>query len=237
MNSTPLESLDLNCNARDIEDYFEHFEIWWLTRSKPDKEEKSAFFLNAAGTNAYTLIKNLAYPSPPVSVPYDDLKSLFLQHGIREFILDLLTQAAKCDFGDLLNMQLKNRLIAGISDTVLQNELLKLSNPTFKDVRVYCEQYQDIRAVTSSIPSIIEPTAMFSSLKTKSTKAHATTGHFKPVTQSTSHNVTYSDKSYGNCAPCSKRYSRFSCRFRYASCHKCGKTGHIQSVAVPKPVV
>ncbi|VDP89104.1 unnamed protein product, partial [Echinostoma caproni] len=80
MNSTPLEFLDLNCSARDIEDYFDRFEIWWLTRSKPDEEKKSAFLLNAAGKNAYTLIKNLAYPSPPVSVPYDDLKSLLLQH-------------------------------------------------------------------------------------------------------------------------------------------------------------
>uniref|UniRef100_A0A183A0T2 Retrotrans_gag domain-containing protein n=1 Tax=Echinostoma caproni TaxID=27848 RepID=A0A183A0T2_9TREM len=167
-----------------------------LTRSNPDEEKKSAFFLNAAGKNAYKLIKNLAYPSLPVSVPYDDLKSLLLQHvkptnfeaserakfhsmvrnpnqGIPEFILDLLTQAAKCDFGDLLDMQLKDRLIAGINNTVLQNELLKLSNPTFKDVRAYCEQYQDIRAATSSMPSTIGSTAMFNSLKTKSTKAHA----------------------------------------------------------------
>ncbi|VDP94571.1 unnamed protein product, partial [Echinostoma caproni] len=53
--------------------------------------------------------------------------------GIREFILDLITQAAKGDFGDLLDVQLKDRLIAGINNAVLQNELLKLSNPTFKD--------------------------------------------------------------------------------------------------------
>ncbi|VDP89957.1 unnamed protein product, partial [Echinostoma caproni] len=253
MNSTPLEFLDLNCSARDIEDYFERFEIWWLTHSKSDEDRKSAFFLNAAGKNAYTLIKNVAYPSPPVSVPYDDLKALLLQHvkptnfeaserakfhsmvsnsnpGIREFILDLLTQAAKCDFADLLDMQLKDRLIAGIKNTVLQNELLKLFNPTFKDVLAYCEQHQDIRATTSSMPSTIESTAMFNSLKAESTKAHATAERFKPVTQSNSHNVTYSDKSYGNCASCGKRHSRFTCRFRYASCHKCGKTGHIQSV-------
>ncbi|VDP86545.1 unnamed protein product [Echinostoma caproni] len=80
------------------------------------------------------------------------------------------------------------------------------------------------------MPSTIESTAMFNSLKTKSTKAHATAGRFKPVTQSNSHNVTYSDKSYGNCASCGKRHSRFTCRLRYALCHKCGKTGHIQPV-------
>ncbi|VDP87889.1 unnamed protein product, partial [Echinostoma caproni] len=108
--------------------------------------------------------------------------------GIREFILDLLTQAAKCDFGDLLDIQLKDRLIAGINNTVLQNETLKLSNPTFKDVLAYCEQYQDSRAATSSMPSTIECTAMFNSLKTKFTKAHATARRFKPVTQSNSHN-------------------------------------------------
>ncbi|VDP87475.1 unnamed protein product [Echinostoma caproni] len=89
--------------------------------------------------------------------------------GIREFILNLLIQAPKCDFGDLLDMQLRDRLIAGINNSVLQNELLKLSNPTFKDVQAHCEQDQDIRAATSSMPSTIESKAMFSSLKTKST--------------------------------------------------------------------
>ncbi|VDP23976.1 unnamed protein product [Echinostoma caproni] len=43
----------LNCSAHDIEDYFERFEIGWLTvtvtRSKPNEEKKSAFFLKAAG--------------------------------------------------------------------------------------------------------------------------------------------------------------------------------------------
>ncbi|VDP92285.1 unnamed protein product [Echinostoma caproni] len=160
MNSTPLEFLDLNCSARDIEDYFERFEIWWLTRSKPDEGKKSAFFLNAARKNAHILIKNLDYPSPPVSLPYEDLKSLFLHvkstnfeasmvrnpnQGIRKFIYDFLIQAVKCDFGNLLDMQLRDRLISGINNTVLQNELLKLSNPTFNDVPAHCEQYQDIR--------------------------------------------------------------------------------------------
>ncbi|VDP91401.1 unnamed protein product [Echinostoma caproni] len=84
--------------------------------------------------------------------------------GIREFILDLLTQAAKCDFGDLLDMQLKNRLIAGINNTVLQNELLKLSSPTFKYGRAYCEQYQDIRAATCRLPSNLQPCSIHSRL-------------------------------------------------------------------------
>ncbi|VDP95333.1 unnamed protein product [Echinostoma caproni] len=151
--------------------------------------------------------------------------------GIREFIMDLLTQAAKCDFGDLVDMQLRDQLIADIYNTVLQNELPKLSNPTFKDVRAHCEQYQDIRAATSSMPSTIESTAMFNSLKTKSRKVHATVRRFRPVTQSSSHNVTYSDKSYGNCASCGKRHSRFTCRLRYASCYMCDKTGHVQPVS------
>lgn len=199
MNSNSLESLDLNCNARDIEDYFERFEIWWLTRSKPDEEKKSAFFLNAAGRKAYSLIKNLAYPAAPVTVEYEKLKSLLLQHvkptnfeaserakfhsmvrdpntGIREFILELLTQAAKCDFGDLLDMQLKDRIVAGINNTVLQNELLKLSNPTFKDVRAHCEEYQDVRVATSSMPSTAEPTIMFNSTKTNSEKVNCQSG-------------------------------------------------------------
>ncbi|WP_204107599.1 hypothetical protein [Streptococcus dysgalactiae] len=105
----------------------------------------------------------------------------YSNHGILEFILELLTQAAKCEFGDLL--QLKVRLVAGINNTMLQNELLKLPTLNFKDARAHCEQYQDIRVTTSSMPSTIESTAMFNSVKTKFPKVHASAGQFKPVTQ------------------------------------------------------
>ncbi|VDP76539.1 unnamed protein product [Echinostoma caproni] len=118
-----------------------------MTRSKPEKEKNSAFLLNATGKSAHTLFKNLAYSATPVSVPYEDLQLLLLQHvkptkfealervkshsvgrnpnqGIREFVLELLTPVVKC--GDLLDMHLKDRLITGNNNIILQNELLKL---------------------------------------------------------------------------------------------------------------
>ncbi|VDP92055.1 unnamed protein product [Echinostoma caproni] len=174
MNSTPLESLDLKGSARDIEDYFKRFDIWWFTRLKTDEVKKSAFFLNAAGKNAYTLIKNLAYPCSPVSVLQHVNPTNFeaserakchsmvrnLNQGISELIMDLLTQAAKYDFGYLLHMQLRDQLRAVNNNIILQNELLKLFTPTSEHKRTHCEQYPDIRAATSSMPSTIKSTAM-----------------------------------------------------------------------------
>ncbi|VDP84784.1 unnamed protein product [Echinostoma caproni] len=127
---------------------------------------------------------------------------------IYEFILELITRAAECDFVGLLHMQLKERLIAGINNGILQNKLLKLCNPTFKDVRAHCEQCRDIRASTSSMPSTVESTNMSSSVKTNSRKFML---QLEVSTQlHTFAHVTYSDKSYGYYASCGKRHSKYT---------------------------
>ena len=72
-------------------------------------------------------MKNLAFPDPPISLTYVKLKELLLTHvqpvnfeaaerakfntltrrsdqGIRDYILQLQTQAAKCNFADQLQI-------------------------------------------------------------------------------------------------------------------------------------
>ena len=165
-----LENLNINASAREFEDFLERFEIWCLTKKDMKEEKKSAFFLNFVGKDAYALIKNLAFPDTPIALSYEVIKGLLLQHvkpinfeaaerakfdclvrpehqSIREFILELQTQAAKCNYGEQLLIHLRDRLIAGINSTDLKQKLLLLPNPTFQTVRVVCEQYQDDRAI------------------------------------------------------------------------------------------
>ena len=150
MNST-IEPLNINCSAREVEDYFERYEIWWLTRKDAEDDKKCAHFLNFAGKDAYSLIKNLAFPDPPISLQYDKLKQLLLRHvqpinfeaaerakfdmlvrrsdqNVREFILQLQTQATKCNYGNQLDIHLRDRLIVGVNFPDLQQKLLLLEN-------------------------------------------------------------------------------------------------------------
>ncbi|GAA48437.1 hypothetical protein CLF_101610 [Clonorchis sinensis] len=156
-----MEPLGVNSTARDVEDYLERFDIWCLTKSNMDDKKLTAYFLHFVGKEAYTLIKNLVYPESPIDISYNELKKKVLQHfkpinfvaaerarfnmltrshsqSVRDFVLQLQTQAAKCDYGAQLEDQLRDRLIAGIQLPELQQKLLLCPHQKFQTIRKMC---------------------------------------------------------------------------------------------------
>ncbi|CAH8495568.1 unnamed protein product [Schistosoma mattheei] len=150
-----MEKLDIHSTPEAFEDYFERFKIWSMTKKDVKGGKIVAHFLTFIGREAYSLLKTLAYPEKPISLPYATLKELLLSHvkctsfecrerakfhkmvrqndqKVREFILELQKQAAKCNFGDQLHVQLRDRLIAGINIPSLERELLKCQTVPFK---------------------------------------------------------------------------------------------------------
>ncbi|VDP75083.1 unnamed protein product [Schistosoma mattheei] len=63
---------------------------------------------------------------------------------VREFILELQKQAAKCNFGDQLHVQLRDRLFAGIDKPDLERELLRMPNCSSLDARTVCSNYEAV---------------------------------------------------------------------------------------------
>ena len=251
MEYNHLESLNTNLSSREIEDYLERFEIWCTTRNlKEDK--KSANFLTSIGKDAYSLVKNLAFPEPPILLPYETLKNLLLKHvqpinfeaaerakfhtlfrqdrqDIRQFILQLQTQAARCNFGDQLLTQLRDRLIAGINLPELQQKLLLLPNCDFQLGRTICEQYQDVKSAMTE-----ESSVLFNSSKSKQPQ-NPKMRQFKPIKSSYPNNNSNSrfndsNRTFSNCRSCGKKHSRYTCPLRNCICHNCGKKGHIKAV-------
>ncbi|VDP94380.1 unnamed protein product [Echinostoma caproni] len=123
MKSCNLENMNIHASAREVEDYLERFEIWCITRKGLDGERKTAYFLTVIGKDAYSLLKNLAFPDSPISLSYESLKTLLLKYlqpanfeaaerakfhsltrggsqPVGDFILQLQTQASRCNFGD-----------------------------------------------------------------------------------------------------------------------------------------
>ncbi|GAA57023.1 hypothetical protein CLF_112014 [Clonorchis sinensis] len=175
-----MEPIDVNSTARDVEDYLERFDIWCLTKSDMDDKKLTAYFLHFLGKEAYTLIKNLVYPESPIDISYNELKKKVLQHfkpinfvaaerarfnmltrshsqSVRDFVLQLQTQAAKCDYGAQLEDQLRDRLIAGIQLPELQQKLLLCPDQKFQTIRKICEQYEDVKHVQSASCSGLGP--------------------------------------------------------------------------------
>ncbi|CAH8630502.1 unnamed protein product [Schistosoma intercalatum] len=120
-----------------------------MTKKDVKGDKIVAHFPTFIGREAYSLLKTLAYPEKPISLPYATLKELLLSHvkctsfecrerakfhkmvrqndqKAREFILELQKRAAKCSFGDQLHVQLRDRLIAEINIPSLKRGLLKI---------------------------------------------------------------------------------------------------------------
>ncbi|VDP93060.1 unnamed protein product [Echinostoma caproni] len=154
MESCNLENLNIHANAREFKDYLERFEIWCNTRKGPDGERKTVYFLTVIGKDAYSLLKDLAFPDSHISLSYESLNSLLLKylqpanfeaterakfHSLtrggsqpeRDFILQLQMEASRFNFGDQLQTQLCDRLIAGINCPELQQKLLLMHDSTF----------------------------------------------------------------------------------------------------------
>ncbi|VDP78919.1 unnamed protein product [Echinostoma caproni] len=129
-------------------------------------QNHSVLFLTLGGRELYSLMKNLAFPNVPAELPFEKLKSLLRDHILpvdfqvteraklnsmiraantpcREFILQLNKQASKCNYGDRLEEQLCDRLIAGINNISLQRKMLEKKDITFAEARKIFEKSDD----------------------------------------------------------------------------------------------
>ncbi|KER32396.1 hypothetical protein T265_01457 [Opisthorchis viverrini] len=173
-----VEPLDVNSAARKVEDYLVRFDIWCLTKSNIDDRKLTSYFLHFVGKDACTLIRNLVYPKSPVDISYTALKKKVLQHfkpinfvaaerarfnvltrshsqSVHDFVLQLQTQATKCDHGAQLEDQLHDRLIAGIQLPELQQEPLIRPDQKFQTIHKICKQYEDVKHVTKTEEAVL----------------------------------------------------------------------------------
>ncbi|VDP24801.1 unnamed protein product [Schistosoma curassoni] len=76
-----MELLDVHSDLDAFEDYFERFEMWAITEEDVEDVNIVAHFLTFIGKEAYSLLKSLAMPEKPISLPYTTLKELLLSYA------------------------------------------------------------------------------------------------------------------------------------------------------------
>ncbi|KAH9595573.1 hypothetical protein MS3_00001570 [Schistosoma haematobium] len=155
-----------------------------------------------------------------------------------KFILELQKQAAKCNFGDQLHVQLRDRLIAGINIPSLGRELLKMPNCSFQDARTACINYEAVNEL--DIQSMKISNTLLSRRDELQSQGQSNLRSFNSDSYSRVNMKGVSTRNYkanhkgemkfGKCLSCGKFHARNSCVFRNAKCFICGKVGHIQSV-------
>nr|CAH8867480.1 unnamed protein product [Trichobilharzia regenti] len=245
MELSNLGKFPLNGSPREIADYLECFDAWCISKNVRD-DKIPAHFITAIGLDAYSLVKNLAFPDKPISMSYDKIRELLTNHfhvttfetrerahfnklvrspnqKIRDFILQLQIQASKCNFGDQLHTQLRDRLIAGINIPKLEKELIQIPSCTFQTAKEVCITYEDVNneysAPTTSVSDVMLSKVENTSVHGKQSKLPSTGNRMQPEI-----------KNIKPCLSCGKLHLRSTCRFRSAKCYKCGKVGHIKTV-------
>ena len=116
--------------------------------------KKRAILLSVCGADTFKLISSLVAPDKPGDKTFDELLSLTKDHfspkpsiiverykfnskvrqpgqSVSQFVAELRHLAQDCDYGEILNDMLRDRLVCGISDDRIQRRLLSESTLKF----------------------------------------------------------------------------------------------------------
>ncbi|VDP42146.1 unnamed protein product [Schistosoma curassoni] len=75
-----IERLDIHSDFDAFEGYFARFEIWAMTKEDHEDVNIVAHFLTFFRKEPYSLLKTLALPEKPISLPHTALKDLLLDY-------------------------------------------------------------------------------------------------------------------------------------------------------------
>ncbi len=231
MDFPKLRELDIDSSFADIENYFERFELWCSLQVKTEGEIQVKQLLMVMGSKAYGLVKTLLAPRRPAESSYEEIRDEILEHlrpssfeiaqratfnmltqepgqRIKDFVLALKTKATKCDFGGQLENNLRDRFIAGVTVPEMKIQLFQMKNSNFKTAVELCVQLENAFQLVSS------PANVLTSSRGPPSRVHGFKKYAKAIV----------------CECCGKNHHRNVCRFKKATCFKCGKPGHIKTV-------
>ena len=86
-----MEKLDIT-DPSTVEDWYERFELFCLTNTAITNANRTAFYLTYAGKEAYSLLKDLAFPTLPRNMTPAELHALIVAH-VKPRNLELVSRA------------------------------------------------------------------------------------------------------------------------------------------------
>ena len=208
--------------------YAERLEHYFTANDIKDASKRRAILLSVCGARIYSLIRSLVAPNKVTDFNFEQLVEKVKAHqspcpsviaqrfkfnpraqqggeSIASFVAELRKLAEYCEFGNMLEDMLQDRLVSGIQDTQIQHRLLSESKLTLK------------RAL--EIASAME-------LAAKDAKVIRGTTQVNKVTGSQPRPYATASKQGGSkkvaCYRCGNSHPFAECRYKNAVCRECG---------------
>ena len=177
---------------------------------------------NIVGKKGYRLLKDLAYPKVVSTMDVDILRQL-------------LEKQLRCNFGTELEVQMRDRLVAGIAHQEVKRKLLSERKLTFQIVKETLENWNDINSAMSKSSEVFAVPSRRNSDQCNSGRAAFPRRNpgVPRYNNQDKHSAAPSRTPHpnnirsGRCDSCDGQHSRRTCRFRTVQCRNCNKIGHI----------
>ena len=218
---------EFNKSREDWPQYVERLSYFFLANDIKDAEKQRAVLLAAIGPATYKTLRSLISPRKPGELSYDDLVKTLADHispapseivqrfrfnsqsrktgeSVATFVAELRAIAECCNFGDTLEVMLRDRVVCGINNAAIQKQLLAEQRLTFKQA---LDISQGLEAAAHNVKELKTPSA---------------TQEVEGVCQIVPKTI--------QCFRCGKPgHYAAKCKVpKSVVCRKCGKAGHMQ---------
>ena len=226
--------------------YIERLGHYFDANEIENPHKKKAILLSAVGAETYELMHNLCVPELPGEKTYVQLTKLIEDHlcpkpniivqrckfntrlrhteeSVAAFVSELRSIAAKCEYSEQLNDNLRDRLVAGINDDKIQQRLFQDANLTFQTA---LDRALAMETASKNVRDISQ------TAQAKYTSVSGTSS--STVHRLQKRHFDRSKKMETICFRCGRKHNPNDCWYKNATCNKCGKIGHIKPVCRAK---
>ena len=137
-----------------------------------------------------------------------------------EFVARLRKQARLCEFGSMLEEQVRDQLVASVRQDELRKKLLSIAKLTLDDALAECRLWEQSSSQSSAMSMDSQPQGMPTHAVTKRSGRQAGAG---------GHSNSFGGDGQPRCFNCNRRghlAASSSCPAKGKTCRNCGKTGH-----------
>ena len=211
--------------------YIERLEFFFEANGITDESKKRASLIMVIGPETHKTLKSILAPNKPSETSYDEIIKALSTHfhpqrsqvlyrsnfyqcvkkpgdSVATYLSEQRALANDCEFGDTLNVMLRDRLVCGINDPVIHNRLLTEGNALTLEKAVTLAQALESVVKDSQDLSGVHPVHKI------------TPSRPKPRRQAGNGHGTVPANKGTPCYRCGKAgHSQDSCRFKKETCY------------------